>query len=81
MRQRVEGIQTRVTNLRLETDGVLGEVWPYHDQMDEAAAKFLTTTLTKCDAAIRDLFQKWLDRFAARQERNVTPQRKRLRGE
>ena len=79
VRQRIDGIRTRVTNLAIETDVLLEKVFPYRDQLDESAEPVLREGLTYADKRLRDLFTKWLTRFE-RTMRNVTPQQKRLNG-
>lgn len=80
VRQRIDGLKTRVINLETEADGVLNDVLPYRDQMDEAAERFLIDGLRFADERLRGLFSKWLARFSTQPLRNVTPQRKRLKG-
>lgn len=79
VRQRIEGLRARANNLVLETDGLLNEIWPYRHQLDSPTAEVLREGLAFADSRLQGVFQKWLGRFD-RPLRNVTVERKRLKG-
>jgi hypothetical protein len=80
VRQRMDGLKTRVLNFTSEIEAVLSEVWPYHDQLDEPAQHVVVDVLRFSKDRTREACEEWIARFSARPIRNVTPQRKRLKG-
>jgi len=79
VRQRADGLRDRVVNLETDVDGLLNELLPYRDQIDDAALRHLLNVLTLGDTRLRGLFDKWTRRFTDRPVRNVTTTRKSLK--